>query len=423
MSDKLIRLFAGFIVGILVARYLGPENFGMVAYATSIATLFAMFNHLGLDGLSVRYFVENQDLESESKITATVFGLKFIASFVAILLMIGFAAMTSAEDEQMFVLLIIFSLAIIFQPFNVLDFYFQAKVKGKYSSLAKSFSICSASIMRLILVLLAVSPLWFGIAYVIEAFALAVALIYFYYASAKKRITFSDFDKPLAKNMMAWGWMVMFGAIFATVYKKIDQAMLMWMVGKEEVGVYAVAAQLSDVWSFVPLAIAASLFPKLIELKARDEKAYARRLQNIFDLLFLMGLILAVVTSLIAEQLVVFLFTESYAASAPVLIIHIWSCVFVFMRALFSKWIHIEQVFIFSMVTQGLGALTNILINYFVIPEYGAIGAAYATLFSYSMAAYFSLLFTKKTRLIFVMMTKSLFSIFRIRRIYSSLNR
>ncbi|MBE1300011.1 MAG: oligosaccharide flippase family protein [Alteromonadaceae bacterium] len=421
MSDKVVRLFASFLVGVFVARYLGPENYGIVAYATSMTALFAMFNHLGIDIYSIKYIVENPSKNKQA--VSTVFILKMAASILAVLLMLLFAILTSQNDRDLMLLLMVFSIAILFHPTIIFDLYFQAKVQSKYASASKTISIVCASIFRVLIILLALSPIWFGFAFVVEALILALVLFYFYKTNSSKHNLFTHFDKSLASKMIRAGWMVMLGAIFATIYKRIDQAMLMWLVGEGEVGLYAVAAQLSDVWVFVPTAIAAGLFPKLIELKKKSNEVYLQRLQNVFDLLFLLGFGLSIATTFVAEPLILGFYGEAYAGAAPILINHIWSSVFVFMRALFGRWIQIEQVYVFSMVTHRLGAIANVVINYFVIPEYGAIGAAYATLISYSMAAYFSLIVTKKTRIIFVMMTKSLFSIFRIRHIYSSLNR
>ena len=104
------------------------------------------------------------------------------------------------------------------------------------------------------------------------------------------------------------------------------------------------------------------------------------------------------------------MFGEVYKNAASILMIHIWAALFIFMRALFSRWIVIEDVLIFSMITHGSGALLNIVLNYILIPQYGGEGAAYATLFSYATSSYFALLLYFKTRPIFWMMTKSLFS-------------
>ena len=123
-----------------------------------------------------------------------------------------------------------------------------------------------------------------------------------------------------------------------------------------------------------------------------------------------MALLLAIFVSFIANDLILLLYGKEYEMAGSILSIHIWAGIFIFMRALFSKWIIIEDVLIFSLITQGFGALTNIVLNLILIPQYGVYGAAIATLISYAMASYFVLAFYTKTRNIFWMMTKAFFS-------------
>jgi O-antigen/teichoic acid export membrane protein len=186
--------------------------------------------------------------------------------------------------------------------------------------------------------------------------------------------------------------------------------MLKWFVGAKEVGIYAVAATLSESWYFVPTAIVASLFPKLIDLKETDQKRFNYRLQQIFEILFVIALSVAVLMSFMGAPLIDLFFGQQYLASAPILAIHIWTALFIFMRAAFSKWILIEDALMFSLITQGFGALTNVGLNLLLIPRYGGYGAAVATLISYAMASYFSLFFYKKSRPVFWMMTKAMLS-------------
>ena len=175
-------------------------------------------------------------------------------------------------------------------------------------------------------------------------------------------------------------------------------------------GIYAVAGTLSETWYFIPTALVTALYPKLIELKGVDEQVYQYRLQQLFDALLLLALVLAVFVNLLAEPLILLIYGEQYQASVAVLIVHIWAALFIFMRAVLSKWIIIEDLLVFSLVTQGGGALVNVVLNYYWIEAYGVLGAAYATLVSYAVASYVALIFAKRTRGIFWMMTKAFFS-------------
>lgn len=411
ISEKLIRLLIGATSSFLVARYLGPENFGVLSYSISIVMLFAMLNHLGLDGLSVRYLVEKPN--DESSILGTVFTLKMAASLVALIGVIGFALVSYPAGSLQLTMLLVCGLVILVKPFEIIAFFFQSKVRGRNASLPQSIAVISASSSRLLFVFLAVAPIWFGIAYLFEFILAAGLFCVFYGKFSATRMRSWSFDKSLAKEMLSMGWMVMLGAIFAILYKKVDQVMLMWMSGPSDVGVYATAAQLSDVWAFLPVAIASSIFPKLIQIRRNNPQAFNASMQALFDLLTAMALILALAVTIIAKPLISLL-GEAYSASATVLIIHIWSIVFVFQRALFSKWIHIEKVFVFSTITQGLGACSNVILNYLLIPQYGPTGAAVATLVSYGFASYFGLALARQTRPVFWMMTKSFLLVFRI---------
>nr|WP_279538452.1 polysaccharide biosynthesis C-terminal domain-containing protein [Pseudomaricurvus alcaniphilus] len=101
-----------------------------------------------------------------------------------------------------------------------------------------------------------------------------------------------------------------------------------------------------------------------------------------------------------------------------VLAVHIWAGVFVFMRALLSKWLIAEKLLFYSFVTQGVGALANVLLNLVLIPDYGVVGSAFATLLSYAGASYFSLFLSRKTMPMARIMTCSLMLIPTLGRRY-----
>jgi O-antigen/teichoic acid export membrane protein len=199
----------------------------------------------------------------------------------------------------------------------------------------------------------------------------------------------------------------MASAITATIYLKIDQIMLGGMTGPEDVGIYAAASQLSEVWWFLPLMLMASLFPSLISLRRNDSSAFNERLGSIFAGLGWFGIVLAAVVALSATWLVRIVFGTGFEASAAVLRVHVWAMPFLFMRAALSKWIIIEKVYIVSLITHGAGAITNVILNLALIPRFGPMGAAFATVFSYSVASYFSLFVYPPTRDIARLMTRS----------------
>ena len=201
-------------------------------------------------------------------------------------------------------------------------------------------------------------------------------------------------------------WLLASG-IAEVIYLRIDIVLLERLRGVEETGIYAVAARLSEVWYMVPVALMGAVFPALWQ-RRQDAAAYQRGLQASLDLLFALAVALAVVMQLFGAPLVEWLFGPRFAASVPILQIHIWAGVFVFMRALLSRWLLAEDLLRFSLLTHLSGAAMNVALNLLLIPRYGALGAAVATVISYACAGWLALYLSPRTRPMGHMMARAL---------------
>ena len=407
ISETLLRLVISFFTTILLARYLGPDEFGVFSYSLSLIGLFQVFGHLGLSGLIIRELVSNRNYEN--KILGTSLFLKLGGYVLAIILLFIFTLFTEEYNSDTFWISTILSLTFLFRPFEVLDFWFKSHLLAKYNFQAKALALVIGSIIKVCLIFLSSSLIFFAFANLIEALLIASGLIFFFFKLFRSKKIKIKFSFKIAKQLMVNGWKVFAGSIFAILYLKIDQIMLKWHLGSEAVGIYSVASRISEVWYFVPSAILVSFFPKLINLKKENSSLYQDRIQQLFDSMFIIAFIISILINISAKPLITFLFGESYITSIPILIIHIWASIFIFMREVFSKWLLIENFLEFSIITQGIGAISNIALNIWLIPIYGIKGAAFATLISYSFASYFSLFIFKKTRPIFFMMTKAIF--------------
>ncbi len=415
MGDKVTSIVVGFLVTVIVARYLGPEDFGVFSYAISVAALFAAAGHMGLSGLVVREVVKKP--EERGVVLGTTLALKFIGMLLGYISLIGYAAFYEGIASVEFKVLAIAGAVLLFRPFDIVDFWFQAFVKARYVTVARLAGLLAGSVLKISFVALGLSVFFFVAANLFQAVVVAFALLVMYKLKSELEISSWTFCWSKAKELFSQGWVIYLGSIFAVIYLKVDQVMLRWFEGSESVGIYAVAAQLSEAWYFVPAAIVASFFPKLIKLREESEAQFNKRLQQLFDLLFVLAACVAMMMTLLSEWLILLFFGDHYVESASILVIHIWAAIFIFMRAAFSKWILIQNALIFSLITQGLGAFVNVVLNYFMIPEFGAEGAAYATLISYAFASFFSLAIYSKTRPVFVMMAKSLFCVIRYSKV------
>jgi O-antigen/teichoic acid export membrane protein len=309
--------------------------------------------------------------------------------------------------------LLVAGTVLLLRPFDVIDFWFQSFVQARYSAMARLAGIIAGSSLKIMLVVTGFGLVELLLAHVMQSLLAVMLLLVFYIKHSKLPLSSWRFSRERASSLLSEGWLVYLGSIFAMIYLKIDQVMLRWLQGTQEVGYYAIAAQISEAWYFIPTAIVASLFPKLIQIRERSKTQFDHRLQQLLDILFNLGVVVAIAVTALAPWIISLFAGEAYRQSAPILVIHIWAAVFMFMRVAFSRWILIEGLLMFSLLTQGGGALFNIVLNFILIPKLGGIGAAYATLLSYAVASFFSLAIYPKTRPVFLMMVKSAFALIR----------
>ncbi len=406
IGEKILALGSGFAVTVLMARYLGPRDFGLVAYAMSMVALFGVSGHLGLHGLVVREIVKRPEVRAETLGTTALLKLfGVLAGYLALLL---FAAAFEGVESVQFALIAIAGFALLFTPVDVIDYWFNAFLKARYVSVTRLLSQLVYASAAVLLILWGAGVVLFTIPYLLQMLSAAVFLLLLFRLKAEIRLSDWRFDRRHAGDLLRQGWMIYLASFFAVIYLKIDQVMLRWLAEPAEVGIYAVAARLSEVWYFVPTAIVASIFPKLIELRESNPELFQHRLQQVFDGLAVLGMLIALSVMILAPWLIPLFFGVDYAASAGILVIHTWASVFIFMRAALSKWILIENALYFSLLTQGLGALSNVVLNYILIPVYGGEGAAFATLVSYTIASFFAVSLHRRTRPVFWLMLNAL---------------
>ncbi|MET2950697.1 flippase [Vibrio owensii] len=410
-SEKIITLAITFLINIFLARYLAPEQFGQYNFIVSFLALLAPFTSLGLNALVTREIVNGR---SQYEVLCSSFLLRVIGGVVgATIAVIGILIWQSSIELVDPKWLIVAAVINISSALYVIEFYFQAEVASKYLVFIRVATLSISSVAKLVGILFKAELSFFIWVFFIELVIRGVLYVssYIYYNKRfSEAVTLKHFswNKPYALSLLDQSkWLVLSG-FMSVVYLKIDQLMIGQMIGATELGIYSVAARLSEVWYFFPLALTTSFFPKL--LKARDDKTrYNFQLEQLCGVLLWMAIVIAIAVSLLGGWLVPLAFGEPYAPAAPILTIHIWAGCFIFMRALLSKWLIAEGLLKFSLFTHGIAAIVNVVLNYFLIPKFGGEGAAIATLISYASASYFVLWFHPKTQIMALIMTKSVF--------------
>lgn len=393
-AEQILRIIAGLFVGIYVARYLGPAQFGVYSYAAAFVALFGTIARLGLDGIVVRDLVNHP--EERDVYLGTAFWLKLVGA-VLTLGLLAFAVQFTSNDATINLYIFIIASGLIFQSFDVVDFHFQSKVLSKYVSISRLIQLALSSVLKLYFIFIHADLFWFVIVSLIDQISLAFSLAIAYW---RQRIGsfFGRFDVGIAKVMLSNSWPLILSGIAISLYMRIDQIMIKEMLGEREVGLYSAAVRLSEAWYFVPVIVTTSLFPAILNAKTLNPKLYNERLQRLYTIMIYSAVGVALPVAFMAESIVVTLYGIHYQDAGLVLAIHIWAGIFVALGVVNGSWFLAENLQKLATINTLIGAAVNVILNYFLIPIYGIAGAAFATFFSYGVSAYFALMLYKKTR-------------------------
>ena len=411
ISEKILRMIVTLLVGIYVVRYLGPERLGILSFSMSFVALFQAPAKLGLNGIIVRDAVQAPDARDE--LLGTAFFLR-LAGGAILLGLVYLGIHVSDSDGLTRLLVMIIAFGFIFQSFEVIDFYFQARVWGKLSSIAGMGAMLLSSALKLVFIWCEVSLGWFAILIGVENAARAVVLFWFYHTK-ELSIHRWRFSLRRARKLLGDSWPLIFSALAIMIYMRIDQVMIKMMLNNTAVGQYSAAVKLSEAFYFLPVVMGKSVFPAILGARERGAKFYHDRLYSFYGIMTWMGLLVALPTSFLSGWVVHLLYGPAYAPAASVLSIHIWAAVFVFMGVASGKYLLAENLQKFTFVLRVSGCICNVTLNFILIPKYEIFGAAVATVLSQCVASYLGYLLSVKTHLNFKYLTYSLLYPFKIR--------
>jgi len=405
MGEKVVRLLIALSVGVWVTRYLGPEQFGILSYAQSFVGIFAALSSLGLNDIIIRELVKDQD--RRNLILGSSFGLQTLGSSLIMLILI-ISIYYNDNEPLTNKIIIILGLLTFINSFNVIASYFHSQVKSKFYAIAGLVGVIISALLKIYLILGSYSLIYFVYVLTFDVIFLVTGLIWFYKKSGESLLKWK-FSWKMAKDLLKDAWPLILSGIIVSIYMKIDQVMIKEYLGNGEVGQYSAAVRLSEAWYFIPTIICSSLFPAIINAKLKDDTLYKDRLQRLYNLMVVLGVVIILPVLKLSDWMINLLYGEAFQRSAGVLNIHILGSVFVFLGVANQKWFISENYQAYNIICLGMGMVANIVLNVIMIPKMGIMGAAYATLISQFTASVLAPVFFKKTRSSFYMMLRALF--------------
>ena len=371
---KTIQSITQLLIGMLTARYLGPDNYGLINYAKSVVAFAVPFMRLCLDITLTKELVDNP--EQQDRVMGTALVMEMISSLICLGAVVGFVSVFNYNEPQTIAVCVLYGISMFFQAVELIQHWFHSNLKSKYPSVAALISYSVVSIIKIYCLVSARSVYWFAVVYSVEYGMIGLLLLIQYFRKEKRTLKFSF---SLAKKMFRRGKYYIWATLMVSIFQNTDHIMLKLMVGNDENGYYTAAITAVGVVQFVYMAIIDSVRVVILENKKMDEKAYRRNLSGLYGLITYMAMMQGVVFVILARLIVNVLYGSEYMAAVPVVRLLVWYAAFSYMGVIRNIWILAEEKQSILWKINLMGALLNALINVILIPMWGACGAALAS--------------------------------------------
>jgi PST family polysaccharide transporter len=380
VSDRVFRLGVNFFVYLWVARYLGPTQYGQLNYAIALTSLAASLAALGADSIVIRELVKTPDRRNVLLGSAMI--LKLIGGALATATVLAMVLLLRPGDWLSFWLVFLFAVGFVAQSLNVIDLYFRGIVKSKYTVLSSNAAFILMAVAKVVLVLTKAPLIAFAATGTAEGL-LTVIFLCVAYRMHRQNMFEWRFSANVMVGLLKDSWPLILTGVSIMIAMRVDQVLIGQMLNDKQVGLYAAAVRISEIWYFVPVTLASSTFPALIEYRRNSDALFYQKLQVLYNALVRIGLAIALLMTFLSKPIIVLLFGKSYAGSAPVLNILIWSGIPICFGCAWSNWMVLENRTKTMFLLQVNGSIANLVLNLVLIRRFGILGSAYATLISY----------------------------------------
>lgn len=390
--DRVFRLFLVFAVNVAVARYLGPDQFGLMSYVLAFASLFAAFSSVGLDSILVREAVRHPASQRQGIVFGTAVALRAAVAFCGYVAVCGFALLLHSADRWLLGLISLAATALLFQAFEVGDPWFQARVASRYTVLARGVSVVLVAGLKLGFIAAGLSLSYFIAAQALEAL-LGSVLLYITYRRKAGPEHVWNFDHATARSLIREAVPLFVSALAVAAYMKLDLILLARLASPQDAGYYSAAQRIVELWYFVPIVVSLSVFPALVNSRTVDPDLFFERLTLLYRFLTLASLAFALLITVSAGWLIGVLYGDSYRPAEDILRVLAWAGLATALGVASSQFLLVEGLTRLALWRTLIGLGVSIAGILILVPRYQALGAAVATVAGYSVATFVIIFF------------------------------
>lgn len=393
IAEKIVQMILSLFVGVLSARYLGPSNFGLINYATSLISFFMAFCTLGINSVIVKELIDKPEEQGEALGSSIV--LRIISSFFSAMLVILISFIVDYGEWETIAVVALSSISLLFHSFDTINRWFQAQYKSKVTAISAFIAYIATSVYKIILLIMSKSVLWFAFATSVEYIALAIFLLIAYKKHNGQRFAFS---LKKGKSILSRSYHYILSGLMVSLYGQTDKFMLKHMLDEADVGYYATATTLCAVWTFILTAIIDALYPEIVEAFNKDKKLFDKRNRQLYAIVFYVSAFVSIGFMLLGGLAIRILYGAEFIPATEPLKIITWYTAFSYLGVARNAWMVCNNMQKYLKYMYIPAIIINVAINYFMIPVMGAAGAALASLITEICTSIILPLFIKDLR-------------------------
>ena len=393
LGGKIVNMILSFFVSLATARYLGPDNFGSINYVAAYVSFFSSITSLGLSVIVIKEI--SMGKEDDNEVIWTGILMRFLTAVFSTIAVIALVSITDKSDPLMVKIAILESIAILASAFDTFMYWFQGKLLGKYTSIASVVAYIGMSLYRIYLLANNADILWFAFATSVDTLLLSLILMLCYVRENGFRPKASV---RLGKSLMKQSYHYMISGLIAILYSKIDQIMLKQMLDTYSVGLYTAALTIAGLWGMIPSAFIQSVSPILYKNAEENRGMFYKRLRQSYAGIWLLNICWSLGVSIFSYWVIYLLYGKAYLGARGALIIVVWYTGITSIGSLTQVYLATENKNKYVNYFALAGLVTDVVLNALLIPKMGILGAAIATLVTYTVIHIVMPLAIKDTR-------------------------
>lgn len=393
VAGKVIQMVINLIVGLMTARYLGPSNYGLINYGAAYTGFFSALCTLGINSVIVKEFIDQPG--EEGKILGTSLGLRFFSGLFSVITIICVSFVLDTGEPETIAVVALCSIGILFQVFEVFNYWFQSKLQAKKTAIAALIAYSLTAAYKVLLLISGKPVTFFALATSVDYLCVAAVLLFFYRKAHGGKLSFSwAYGKQLLKKSCPY----ILAGLMVSIYAQTDKLMLKQYLDEAAIGYYATASTTCNMWSFILAAIITSLGPIIVEAHKDNHVRYCQLNRILYAIVFWFSALVSLGFTVFGRWIIQVLYGIAYLPAVAPFKVITWYTAFSYLGVARNTWVVCENKQKYLPPIYVSAALSNVLLNLIFIPLWGTVGAAFASLMAQIVTVLIAPFFIKGMR-------------------------